>query len=75
MQLGVLRKLDPATDDRVRDADKKVRSRNILIHGHAKGNNEIVWQGHASLSRPASDSDRRSTADRSLSRWRSRPRS
>lgn len=42
--MSVLRKLDPATAERVPDARKMVGMRNILIHGYAQVNNETVWQ-------------------------------
>lgn len=42
--MSVLRKLDPATADRVPNAHKMVGMRNILIHGYAQVNNETVWQ-------------------------------
>lgn len=38
--MSVLRKLDPATADRVPNAHKMVGMRNILIHGYAQVNNE-----------------------------------
>lgn len=42
--MSVLRKLDPATAERVPNARKMVGMRNILIHGYAQVNNETVWQ-------------------------------
>lgn len=41
--MSVLRKLDPATADRIPNAHKMVGMRNILIHGYAQVNNETVW--------------------------------
>ena len=42
--MSVLRKLDPATAERVPNARKMVGMRNVLIHGYAQVNNETVWQ-------------------------------
>lgn len=42
--MSVLRKLDPATAERVPNARKMVGMRNILIHGYAQVNSETVWQ-------------------------------
>jgi uncharacterized protein with HEPN domain len=42
--MNVLRRLDPATADRVPNAHRMVGMRNILIHGYAQVNNETVWR-------------------------------
>lgn len=41
--MSVLRKVDPATADRVPNAHRMVGMRNVLIHGYAQVNNQTVW--------------------------------
>jgi uncharacterized protein with HEPN domain len=42
--LAQLRKTDPALARRVQDAEKAIGLRNVLIHGYAKVDHQIVWE-------------------------------
>lgn len=41
--MSVLRKVDPATADRVPNAHRMAGMRNVLVHGYAQVNNQTVW--------------------------------
>jgi len=41
--LNRLRRLDPQTADRIRDAPRVIAFRNVLIHGYDDVDHEVVW--------------------------------